>query len=109
MIKVYSKQELKAELENSKQVLALFYASWCSYCMRFLPIFEEGIAELKFEKTIHVMLDDYNNTLWDDFYVSAVPTIILFEEGKVSKRLDGRLGAGLKEERFRTWLYELKR
>ena len=46
--------------------------------------------------------------LWDDFDIPAVPTIILFEDGKVSKRLDGRLGSGLSEEEFKTWISEFK-
>jgi len=37
-----------------------------------------------------------------------VPTIIFFTEGKVCKRLDARLGRGLSEERFMTWIEELR-
>jgi thioredoxin 1 len=109
MIKISSKQELDAELKSSKQVLALFYANWCGYCMRFVPVFEDAISRCKFKKVISVILDDYDNALWDDYEVPAVPTVILFEDGKVSKRLDARLGSGLKEERFITWLNELKK
>ena len=108
MIKVDNKQDLVAELAKSKRVLVLFYASWCSYCMRFVPFFEEKVSEQKFESVIHVLLDDYDSPLWDEYGISAVPTIILFEGGKISKRLDGRLGTGLKEERFSVWLQDLK-
>jgi thiol-disulfide isomerase/thioredoxin len=108
MIKISSKQELDSELNKSKQVLVLFYATWCGYCMRFVPTFEDAIYSCKFEKVISVIMDDYDNPLWDDYEIAAVPTVILFQDGKVSKRLDARLGAGLKEERFLTWLNELK-
>ena len=37
-----------------------------------------------------------------------VPTIIFFEEGKVCKRLDGKLGIGLSEGQFKTWIEEFK-
>ena len=109
MIKVSSEKELDAELKESKQVLALFYANWCGYCMRFVPAFEDAIYGLNFEKVISVIMDDYDSPLWDDYDIAAVPTIILFEAGKVSKRLDARLGSGLNEERFTAWLDELKR
>ena len=108
MKKISSKEELDSELNQSKQVLALFYANWCGYCMRFLPAFEEAISGCKFEKVISVIMDDYDNPLWDDYEIPAVPTVILFQDGKVSKRLDARIGSGLKEERFLTWLNELK-
>jgi thioredoxin 1 len=109
MKKIYTKQELDAELNKSKRVVALFYSSWCPYCMRFLPIFDKNIASANFETIIHVLLEDNDNPLWDDYDVGAVPTIIFFEDGKVSKRLDGRLGSGLKEDRFLAWLDEFKR
>ncbi len=105
MIKVDNKQDLDAEL-NNKSVLAIFYSSWCPYCMRFVPIFSKKVAEKKIENIVHVLLDDYDNPLWDDYGISAVPTIILFENGKVASRLDGRLGSGLSEGQFLTWLKE---
>ena len=106
MIKVYNQQDLKAELKKNKTVLALFYSSWCSYCVRFVPTFDKKAVSLCFESVIHVLLDDYDNPLWDNYDISAVPTVILFEEGKVSKRLDGRLGLGLSEGKFKVWIEE---
>jgi len=34
----------------------------------------------------------------DDYDVEAVPTVIFFEKGKVSKRLDGRFWQGLERK-----------
>jgi len=109
MIKVYSKQELDAELKKNKNVLALFYSSWCPYCIRFVPTFDKKAATLGGKSVIHVLLDDYDNPMWDDYDVPAVPTVIYFEEGKVCKRLDGKLGRGLSEEAFKTWLAEFEK
>jgi thioredoxin 1 len=108
VIKVDNKQDLDTELAKTKRVLALFYASWCPYCMRFVPFFNKKVLGQEFGSVIHVLLDDYDNPLWDDYGVSAVPTAILFEDGKVCNRLDGRLGGGLKEEQFVTWLQDLR-
>ena len=60
------------------------------------------------KSVIHVLLDDYENPLWDDYDIFAVPTIISFEDGKVYKRLDGKLGMGLSEGQFKTWIEEFK-
>jgi thioredoxin 1 len=108
MIKVYSKQDLDTELKKNKKVLTLFYSSWCPYCVRFVPTFDKKVSSMGFESVIHVIVDDYDNPLWDDYDVPAVPTIIYFEEGKVCKRLDGRLGSGLSEGQFKVWIDEFK-
>ncbi len=108
MIKVDNKRDLDAELAKTKSVLALFYSSWCPYCVRFVPFFNKKTASLSLGSIVHVLLEDNDNPLWDEYGISAVPTIILFEEGKVCRRLDGRLGRGLSEEQFVAWLEELK-
>ena len=100
MNKIYTKQDLDLELKKNKKVLALFYASWCPFCVGFVPTFDKKVAKMGFENVIHVLLDDYDNQLWDDYDVPAVPTIIYFEEGKVCKRLDAKLGRGLSESGF---------
>lgn len=71
--------------------------------MRFVPFFEKKTTEGKF-KVIHVLLEDDDNPLWDEYDIPAVPTVILFEEGKIRDRLNARLGTGLKEEQFTNWL-----
>ena len=108
MIEVENAEELNAILEKTEKVLVLFYATWCPYCRSFVPIFDEKIIDFKIGKVIHVFLDDYDNQLWDDYDVEAVPTVILFEKGKVSKRLDGRFGLGLKEKQLDVWLENFK-
>jgi hypothetical protein len=57
---------------------------------------------------IHVLLDDYDNPLWDDYSVEAVPTVIFFDKGKVCRRLDGKSGVGLNEKQLKVWLEEFK-
>ena len=106
MIKIYSQKDLDAELKKNKEVLALFYSSWCPYCIRFVPTFDKDAAKLGFKNVIYVLLEDYDNSMWDDYDIPAVPTIILFEDGKVCKRLDAKLGKGLSEERFMAWIEE---
>ena len=108
MNKVYSKRDLNVELKKNKKVLALFYATWCPFCVGFVPTFDKKAASSGFENVIHVLLDDYDNPLWDDYDVPAVPTIIYFKEGKVCKRLDAQLGRGLSETSFKKWIEELK-
>ena len=107
MIQTDNKQTLDAELGKNKRTIVLFYASWCPYCIRFVPVFDKNVINLGKGSVIHVLLDDYDNPLWDDYSIGAVPTIILFEDGKVQSRLDASLGLGLSERKFYAWLEEL--
>ena len=106
MIEVDNKQNLDTELKKNKKVLVLFYASWCPYCVNFVPSFDR--KTVGFGSVIHVLLNDYDNPLWDDYSISAVPTVIFFEEGKVCRRLDGKFGVGLSEKQLKVWLEEFK-
>ena len=108
MIKIDTCKDLDLELSKNKHILVLFYATWCPYCVRSVPNFNKKAVSLGFQNIIHVLLDDYDNQLWDDFDIPAVPTIIYFEDGKVSKRLDGKLGSGLSEREFNVWIEEFK-
>ena len=106
MIQVDNKQDLNSQLKANEKVLALFYASWCPYCIRFVPVFDKKVVNFKVGSVIHVLLDDYDNPLWDDYSIDAVPTLIYFEKAKVSRRLDGKSGLGLSEKQLTVWLEE---
>jgi len=80
-------------LTAARPVAILFYSAWCPFCTDFLPVFEKyaGAAPDSFRRVLTDELPD----LEDKYSVDVVPTVIFFKDGKVSKRLDGVLGAGL--------------
>jgi thioredoxin 1 len=104
MVEVSNKRDLESQLKKSKRVLALFYASWCLYCRSFIAVFDKNAGKRGFDCALRVKVDDYDNLLWEKYFLDAVPTLILFDEGKVCRRLDGRLGEGLSEKQFKEWL-----
>jgi|SRR5208282_4991278 len=106
MIQVDNKQDLNSQLKANEKVLALFYASWCPYCIRFVPVFDKKVINFEVGSVIHVLVDDYDNPLWDDYSIGAVPTLIYFEKTKVCRRLDGKSGLGLSEKQLTAWLEE---
>ena len=83
MIEIDNAEELNALLEKNEKVLVLFYATWCPFCVNFVPMFDKKIVNYNVGSVIHVLLDDYDNQLWDDYDVEAVPTVIFFEKSKV--------------------------
>lgn len=108
MLEVDNKEDLDNILTRTEKVMVLFYASWCPFCTRFVPVFDSKIKVFKQVTIIHVLLNDYDNPLWDDYDIEAVPTIIFYESGKVSRRLDGRSGVGLNEKQLNVWLEKFR-
>ena len=107
MIEVDNKGDLGRQLQRSRRVLALFYASWCPFCRKFLPIFDKQSSKQDVNLVLRVKVNDYDNPLWADYSIEAVPTVVLFNEGKIWRKLDGRFGYGLSEQQLKEWLKEV--
>ena len=95
-------QGLSDTLKAKERVIALFYASWCPFCVDFLPVFQkcaegEGLGFL--------VVQDDQETMGDRYSVEVVPTVLFFEKGKVAKRLDGVLGVGLNENKLTEFIH----
>jgi thioredoxin 1 len=98
-----NEQDLASTLKKNNKVIALFYASWCPFCARFLPIFKKQ-AEGK-EQNFLLVQDD-EETIGDKYSVRIFPTVLFFEQGVLSKRLDGAAGAGLQEKQLVEFIRE---
>ncbi|MFQ6012682.1 MAG: thioredoxin family protein [Thermoplasmata archaeon] len=83
----------KAVLDAEEPVLALFFAAWCGFCQRFLPLFRA--TDTGAIKKVEVDISEEINPLWDTYRIQVVPTLILFEGGNILGRTDGILGEGL--------------
>ena len=93
------------ELINAKdKVAVLFYASWCPYSQDFLPIFE-SYAKDKENNFARILTDDEDD-LVDEYEIEVVPTVVFFNKGKVSNRLDGVSGVGLGEKQLTVFINE---
>lgn len=90
----------KAELAQAlagRTAAVLFHATWCPHCVRFVPVFRRAAGAQAAWRPVEAVLDDEDNPLWTEYAIEVVPTVILFEDGKVVKRLDGVPGQGLDE------------
>lgn len=75
-------------LKADKPVLVDFWAAWCGPCRMVAPVLEELAAEN--EKVKIVKLDvDANPISAGRFGVRAIPTMILFKDGREAQRLVG--------------------
>jgi len=84
----------------------VFAAKWCGFCSSFI----EQAKSLENPANVEINLidaDDPDESLWDDFSIRIVPTIIVFKDGKSIFRRDGKSGAGLKMSDLEQGLSEL--
>ena len=92
-----NEHDLDKILNTKDRLIALVYASWCPFCKRFLPIFEQ-YAQV--ERRLFLRVQDDEESIGDKFSVDIFPTVLFFEKGKVTKRLDGGPGVGLSEKQL---------
>ncbi len=81
-------------LINEKQLtLVDFYADWCGPCKMLAPILQEVKSIVKDEVRIIKINVDQHQDLAAEFMVRGVPTMLLFNEGKMLWRQSGVLSA----------------
>jgi thiol-disulfide isomerase/thioredoxin len=95
MSKADVEYDLEDTLRSKDRVFVLFYASWCPYSRRFLPTFEK-FAQDKSHNCLSVVVDD-KASLCEKYSIEVYPTVLVFDKGKLVRRLDGALGVGLDE------------
>ena len=86
-------------LKAKEKAFVLFYASWCPYSQRFLPIFED-YAKRNPNECISVVIDDKPD-LCEKYEIDYYPTVLLFKKGAVEKRLDATPGLGLTKKQLK--------
>lgn len=78
-------------IKGEKPVLVDFFATWCGPCKMLSPILQEVKASLGNRITILKIDIDKNQELISkpQFRVRGVPTLMLFQKGKVLWRQSG--------------------
>jgi len=84
---------LDDELKSKEKAVVLFYATWCPYSQRFLPIFQE-YAKNNPQECVSIIIDDKPD-LCEKYEIEYYPTVLMFKKGTIEKRLDATPGLGL--------------
>ncbi|KHL97169.1 thioredoxin [Paenibacillus sp. IHB B 3415] len=74
---------------KSGVTLVDFWAPWCGPCRIQLPIVEELANELKGQANIAIVNVDDEQELAIQFGVRSIPTLLLFNEGKLVEQMVG--------------------
>ncbi len=76
---------------ENKLVLVDFWAEWCAPCKMLAPILEEISKDLEEKILICKVNLDENQDLASEFSIKSIPTLLLFENGKLKDTKVGLL------------------
>ena len=93
-----AKSDIENVLKSKEKAFVLFYASWCPFSQRFLPIFED-YAKNNPQECMSVVIDDKPD-LCEKYEIDYYPTVLFFKNGAVEKRLDATPGLGLTKKQL---------
>ena len=79
----------KGHIEGDKPVVVDFFAEWCGPCKMMPPILKQ-VKEQLGDKVTVLKLDIDRNPAYAQMYnVQSVPTLIIFQRGKIIWRKSG--------------------
>ena len=81
-------------VKSSTPVLVDFWAEWCGPCTARAPGLKELSTELAGKVTIAKLDVDAHGDIAQRFNVMSIPTLLIFNNGEVQKRLVGAKGKG---------------
>ena len=76
-------------IDGDQPVLVDFFATWCGPCKMMQPILEDTSKQLGGKIKIVKVDVDKNQLAASKFQVRGVPTLILFQKGKILWRESG--------------------
>ena len=85
MIKHVTELNELEELVKEGKTLVDFFATWCGPCKMIAPVLEQLDADDSFKVQIVKIDVDEAEEIARKFQIQAIPTLILFENGKALK------------------------
>ena len=79
----------KSVLESKSPTLVDFWAQWCGPCLAAAPILEELSKEYDSKISFAKVNVDDNGPLASKYHIAAIPTMLIFKDGKPIEQLVG--------------------
>jgi thioredoxin 1 len=91
----------KEVLQSSEPVVVDFFAEWCGPCKAMAPALEAVATELKGKVKVVKIDVDQNPQTTEKYRIRAMPTLMVFKDGKVAEE---RVGALVQKKQLTDWI-----
>ena len=89
VLKITEENFEKEVLKSNKKVIIDFYADWCMPCKMMSPVIDKIAEELGDTIKVGKINSDENLGLAEKYGIMSIPTILIIENGNVSKTFIG--------------------
>ncbi|WP_346354588.1 thioredoxin [Azotosporobacter soli] len=92
-VMVVGANQFAAEVIEYKElpVLVDFWAPWCGYCTKLLPLLDELAGDLTGKVRVVKVNVDENRELAQQYGVMSLPTLMIFKNGEQVEKFTGFL------------------
>ena len=91
----------KEVLKSAEPVLVDFFAEWCGPCKAMAPALEQVAADMKGKVKVAKLDVDQNPEVTQKYTIQAMPTLMIFKDGKVAAQ---RVGALVQKKQLADWI-----
>jgi thioredoxin 1 len=84
-------RNLEEAIRNNRSLVVDCWAPWCGPCRMMSPVIDELATDLKGKITFGKLNTDENQDIAARFQVQAIPTLLIFKDGKLADRKVGAL------------------
>lgn len=88
-------------LKSSEPVLVDFFAEWCGPCKAMAPALDEIAAEMQGKVKVVKVDVDKSPGVTGEYGIRAMPTLMLFKDGKVAAQHTGAL---VQKKKLEDWV-----
>ncbi|MEI4831212.1 thioredoxin family protein [Bacillus sp. FJAT-53711] len=93
-----SLEDIRKNIAEKKDQIIYFYQTDCVHCQKVSPIIVPMAKDMNIDMKV-IDLENQPEAVWDEFKITATPTIIHFKEGKEVSRIVGEQP----KDKFKEW------